>query len=508
MKRLSCFKDWKIWLSKFLIGGSCLGLLGCAMNQEEAFLLDVFSAGVGVVAQSNSNLSRNQRLALQGASNVMSNAANRGAQAGENRLNREHAERLSKQRYEAKRKSGNIKSIESEWNAYKENQKGIEINIDFDIKNSRGDLAWICAYFYEDSGSKLMGGDGKFETKGGQVAVWKKIYPNYDSTKYDDFKLFIPHAQLDITEKGKKYLKFKVALENSEQSTLAISQYGSFWVNNMHVFREEKKVRRIANRPKPEILKPDARFTKINKFLSEKNGQGGFLFKVDFDFDNLQGKEIDLDLWVYDEEGMLRDSEGDTVMKTRSFKPLFKKTRYVGEDFFIGYENFFKEGMGCKHFSAYMIFCDRSEGDCKKIGSSKNVYFGYCSPKGRISDYDITAGVVKNGRKGIFIETDLEISHYDGDLEVIATFYNKNGNPAKDKNGRYQIDGNIAVSGIEHFNKKDKKIDNFGLFIPYSELGSWKFIKGARVQLEAKILQEGIHTLDKTEKVKLFGKRK
>lgn len=129
-----------------------------------------------------------------------------------------------------------IDQIWMDHDVWENGEKGMRIHVKFDNKNMKGHTGRVIAYFYWDdaSGNPLKDRDSRYHTTDGNVCVGEGFTPSYDNSTYNDFKLFIPYSQFDITAKGKHSLKFFVAIRDNtigEQLTDSEWQYITFTKN-------------------------------------------------------------------------------------------------------------------------------------------------------------------------------------------------------------------------------------------------------------------------------------
>jgi hypothetical protein len=89
--------------------------------------------------------------------------------------------------------------------------KGMIIHVKFATQNTKGVQSRAIAYFFFGDGRELEDFDGEYRTTDGQVSVGRDYTPAYDSTRYDDYQLFMPYEQLEM-EPGSYTLKLYVAL--------------------------------------------------------------------------------------------------------------------------------------------------------------------------------------------------------------------------------------------------------------------------------------------------------
>jgi len=109
---------------------------------------------------------------------------------------------------------------------------GMIIHFNFVTYNMKDIAAYVAAYFdYNDgSGQSLKDKNNKYNTSGGNVAVFKGIYPGYDTAYYDDLRVFMPYDELDLP-KGNYNLSFEAMLIKKEGGAITKFDWHYFTYN-------------------------------------------------------------------------------------------------------------------------------------------------------------------------------------------------------------------------------------------------------------------------------------
>jgi hypothetical protein len=78
--------------------------------------------------------------------------------------------------------------------------KGMVIHYKFVTYGMKDVEAYVATYFdYNDGvGGPLKDKNQKYHTSGGNVAVFKNIFPGYDTAWYDDLRVFMPYEEFDL----------------------------------------------------------------------------------------------------------------------------------------------------------------------------------------------------------------------------------------------------------------------------------------------------------------------
>ncbi len=126
--------------------------------------------------------------------------------------------------------TANIEKVWMDHNVYQNGQKGMKIHVKFKTSNMKGHDGKVIAYFYWDdsSDSPLKDRDRSYYTTDGNVCSSTYIKPGYDEAVYEDWVIFMPYDQFDISSSGKHSLKFFVAVRDNtigEQLTDSGWQY-------------------------------------------------------------------------------------------------------------------------------------------------------------------------------------------------------------------------------------------------------------------------------------------
>jgi hypothetical protein len=116
-----------------------------------------------------------------------------------------------------------------EHNVTENGRKGMRLHFWFKIDNSLNRSCRAVAYFQYKNGTKLKArASGKYSTVDGQVSVDAPFTPKYDPVEYNDFQLFMPYDELNMSP-GFSELRFFVKLyDNQRKQFFATSQYYPF----------------------------------------------------------------------------------------------------------------------------------------------------------------------------------------------------------------------------------------------------------------------------------------
>ncbi|MDO5395703.1 MAG: BACON domain-containing protein [Bacteroidales bacterium] len=110
--------------------------------------------------------------------------------------------------------SATINRIWVDHNTYNWGQIGMTIHIDFSVNGLKNHSICPVAYFYYSNGNKLNDYDGLYRTTEGQVAIeGDKSNADYDGTRWSDYTLFMPYAQLHMAP-GSYILQFQIYIKD------------------------------------------------------------------------------------------------------------------------------------------------------------------------------------------------------------------------------------------------------------------------------------------------------
>lgn len=104
-----------------------------------------------------------------------------------------------------------FKNITTDFNVYKDQLKGMNVLLNFNINKAYQERHLVVVYFYKADGTPLKDSNKKFHTVTGNVAATRNITPGYERTVYKDLDIFIPYSELELSC-GDYRLKYYVAI--------------------------------------------------------------------------------------------------------------------------------------------------------------------------------------------------------------------------------------------------------------------------------------------------------
>ena len=90
-----------------------------------------------------------------------------------------------------------IRETEVTHNVFQSNQAGIQIRLNFTIKNRKGIQCRVIAYFFDEQHHPLQDVNQRFKTIDGKVSVGSTFRPGFEDTYYNNYILFMPYSELD-----------------------------------------------------------------------------------------------------------------------------------------------------------------------------------------------------------------------------------------------------------------------------------------------------------------------
>ena len=150
-----------------------------------------------------------------------------------NRVN----EKVNEKVHNTGKVSATIKNINVEHNVERDGAKGMQISVEFDSKNLKGETLYCMVRFYNDDGSPLVqtSNNEKYRSINGNVIVG-----DYTSPPYDDCEtrtpLFIPYSELPTKSNRRTDLILDATIlhyqTKTEYDVLDRSKTYSFYLTN------------------------------------------------------------------------------------------------------------------------------------------------------------------------------------------------------------------------------------------------------------------------------------
>lgn len=125
-----------------------------------------------------------------------------------------------------------VRAVDVVHNVAHDNVAGMDILIDFDTFNFRGETGTLAAYFYFDdaNNTSLLDFNDQYRAQDGVVAVGGRFQPGSNRAIYQDFALFMPYAELHMAEGARYNLKLQIVIwDEATGETLTVSEWVPFW---------------------------------------------------------------------------------------------------------------------------------------------------------------------------------------------------------------------------------------------------------------------------------------
>ena len=90
-----------------------------------------------------------------------------------------------------------IREMEITQNVFQSNQPGLQICLNFNIKNRKGIQCRAVTYFFDEQHNPLQDVNQRFKTTNGEVSVGSTFRPGFENCNYDNYILFLPYSELD-----------------------------------------------------------------------------------------------------------------------------------------------------------------------------------------------------------------------------------------------------------------------------------------------------------------------
>ena len=76
---------------------------------------------------------------------------------------------------------------------------GMRIHTAFKVFNMKGIDGYLALYFQQRDGTALKDTNGEFNSADDTVAAYREIAPGYATAVYEDYDVFMPYDELDLT---------------------------------------------------------------------------------------------------------------------------------------------------------------------------------------------------------------------------------------------------------------------------------------------------------------------
>jgi hypothetical protein len=87
-----------------------------------------------------------------------------------------------------------------EYDVTEDGHFGMRVHVKFSVRNMKDVAGYLAIFFERANGTRLKSYDNLFQSKGQDVATYKKFTPGYDPAVYSDLSAFIPYSELHLTK--------------------------------------------------------------------------------------------------------------------------------------------------------------------------------------------------------------------------------------------------------------------------------------------------------------------
>lgn len=105
--------------------------------------------------------------------------------------------------------SATFQKIWVDYDVVEEGKNGMRIHTAFKVYGMKGVSSYLQLKFQKRDGTALKDSNGAFDHEDGSVAAFGTLKPGFDPTVYEDFDIFMPYDELDLSS-GKYELKIDV----------------------------------------------------------------------------------------------------------------------------------------------------------------------------------------------------------------------------------------------------------------------------------------------------------
>lgn len=220
-----------------------------------------------------------------------------------------------------------------DYNVTEDDVKGMRIHTAFTVSNMQNIPGYLAVYFEKKDGELLKTTNTTYSTKGGQVAVFRKITPAYNPATYSDYSVFIPYKEFNLPP-GDYDLKLDADLIYENGDLIQHLEFYEF------VFKNPKPVQSTSN----AIITLDRIW--VDYDVTE-NRKKGMRVHVKLNVKNMVGVESYLAVYFEKQNGEKLYSDNDAYRskggQTAAYKtlnPPYPSSDYNDVVFFMPYEEF------------------------------------------------------------------------------------------------------------------------------------------------------------------------
>jgi hypothetical protein len=209
--------------------------------------------------------------------------------------------------------SASFKDIWIDYDVKEGTQNGMRIHVKFTTYAMKNIPGFLAIYFMKEDGTYLKDKNGKFVSSSNDVAVYRELTPAYDPADFNDLTVFMPYAELDLTNGNWKltmdvkliykaggliqdltkepfiYKQGAAAVRNPDSVTATVNR---IWVDynvteggkrgmRIHVNFEVTGLQGVGSRLYARVMKQNGDFlTNSNSLYSNKDGHLAVFFDM------------------------------------------------------------------------------------------------------------------------------------------------------------------------------------------------------------------------------------
>lgn len=237
--------------------------------------------------------------------------------------------------------SATFENMWIDYNIKEADQDGMRLHIKFTAHNLKASDCQIrVRFFYDDERRQLKDNNKRYYTVGGDVALYGDVKPGYNPAVYEDFKLFMPYDELDLTF-GDYNLKMDVDLIYRDGEEIAHLKWYPF------TYSKKRPATTVPTTTVPATTasKPTATFERMwVEYDVTENAQFGMRIHVKFSVAGMKGikgymafffeRENGTRLKSYDNK---YQSKGNDVAVYKEVTPGYDPAEYADYSAFIPY---------------------------------------------------------------------------------------------------------------------------------------------------------------------------
>lgn len=233
-----------------------------------------------------------------------------------------------------------------DYNIKEADQDGMRLHIKFTAHNLKASDCQIrVRFYYDDEKTQLKDNNNRYYTVGGKVALFGDVKPGYNPAVYEDFKLFMPYDELDLTY-GDYELKMDVDLIYRDGEEIAHLKWYPFTYSKKRPGTTTTTTPPTTTPPPvTTATKPKATFERMwVEYDVTEGSQFGMRIHAKFKVDGMKGikgymafffeRENGTRLKSYDNK---YQSKGNDVAVYKEVTPAYDRAEYSDYSAFIPY---------------------------------------------------------------------------------------------------------------------------------------------------------------------------